>query len=75
MSDEPIKLYGCYSQRQTDMAHVLTPAQPSVFEYLRPGGKMTVHCTAVSTTPGCPEYVFLDKVDHGELLKFIRVIK
>lgn len=74
MSDD-VKLYGCYSQTQTDMARVLTPAQPSVFEYLQPGAKITVQCTAVSTTPGCPEYVFPDKIDHGEVFKFIRIVK
>ena len=74
MSDD-VKLYGCYSQTQTDMARRCKPAQPSIFEYLRPGGKMTVHCTAVSTTPGCPEYVFADKTEAVEVIKFIRIVK
>ena len=75
MTDEPAKLYAIYSQHQTNMARQLQPAQPSVFEYLKPGSKMTVHVTAVSTMPGCPEYLFADKIDHGEVIRFLRIVK
>lgn len=59
------KKYGIYSDKQSKLT--------GIFLYLTPEGK-TVKVTSVSDTPGVPSSHWDDKVDIGEVTKFVKRI-
>jgi len=58
-----MKMYAVYSKRQAEVSgtHI----------YGRPDGT-EIEVTAVDTIPGCPETVWPDKIDLGEVTEWVR---
>jgi len=64
---EAAKYYAVYSQSQVDCGGPL-------YEFRKPEGDMIIG-TAWSYTPGCPEVVYTDKEDLGEVLGITRTVR
>ncbi len=69
------KIYAVYSHKQSCSLDGRSPSnQPIVFEYEKPDGSKVL-VTEVGPEPGCPNSKWDDKVDLGEVTRFIRIVR
>ena len=74
-----MSLYAIYSEKQrqailNDRIDKIGNNHPSIVEYERANGERVL-CTDVELKPGCPGCHWDDKVDLGEVVKFVRAVE